>query len=98
MPILEGIRDDGDVEEESCVEEVDFFIEKLGLTISDRDGKEVKLSKFLKLSRDDGKAHKTNRGMKELKKLAYDMKDGKLGEGDFPKGSSRMGIDKVTLC
>lgn len=77
------------LEDVDCeVEEVDLFIGRMGLIVSNGDGNEVKLSKYLKMSEDRGKSYRTDRGNRELKKLEWDMKDAFVG---VHKRKSRVG-------
>lgn len=78
--VLKG-RDDDWSDENDSDEEVDRFIGQMGLIVSDGDGNEVKLSKYLKMSEDREKASKLDHGNRELKKLEWDMKDVLACEG-----------------
>lgn len=58
---------------DSGEEEVDRFIGKMCLTVSDGDGNGVKLSKYLKMSDNEGKINKMESGNMELRKLQWDI-------------------------
>lgn len=71
MDILDG---------ESKGEVVDRLIDRFGFTVSDSEGNDVKLSKYLRLFGSKGNGRKVNRGARELRKLAWDMNDGTMGD------------------
>lgn len=56
--------------------EVDKFIEKMGFTVSGNKGKDVKLSKYLRVLEGGGNGKKGDKRARELRKLAWDMNDG----------------------
>lgn len=85
--VIGGVRE-GFVDEDDNDEEVDRFIGKMGLTVSDGDDNEMKLSKYLKMSDDKEKNYKMERGHKELRKLEWDINDVSMGDvGDKVKRS-----------
>lgn len=90
-----GIEDKGEQDtdlDEDC-QEVDIFIDKMGFKVFDRDGNLAKLSTFLTLQEKEvhkvGEGQQGSRGARELRKLAWDMKDGKSGDCD--KSGRRLG-------
>lgn len=68
----------------------------MGFRVSDSDGNEVKLFKYLRLSGGKGKDKKMDRRIRELRKLAWNMKDGTMGDlEDKTKRTGRLGSPKV---
>lgn len=83
-------------EKDGKEEEVDRFIGKMGLTVSDSKGNEVKLSKYLKMAKCGSQKKKLEKGVRELKKLEWAMNDGDTrGIEDIVKRINGMGLSLV---
>lgn len=78
-------------------EDVNRFTGKMGFIVSDSNGNEVKLSKCIRMSSRRG-CGMVDRRVRGLRKLAWDMNDGTLGElEDKKKKFRRVLSSKVKL-